>query len=159
MVNPMESLIETFYVAFRNKDAATMISCYHDDVIFQDPAFGELKGEDARAMWTMLCRNAVNLKIQFSGISASVKHGSAHWEAWYTFSKTGNKVHNIVEATFEFKDAKIIKHTDGFNLHKWASQALGWKGWLIGGTNFFKNKIQLQTRSALRDFKEKTKKQ
>ena len=159
MVNPMKSLLETFYVAFQNKEAATMISCYHDDVIFHDPAFGELKGEDAKAMWTMLCRNAIDLKVEFSSISASLKKGSAHWEAWYTFSKTGNTVHNIVEATFEFKDSKIIKHTDTFNLHKWASQALGWKGWLIGGTNFFKNKMQLQTHKALLDFKEKTKKQ
>ena len=28
-----------------------MISCYHDNIIFSDPAFGELKGDDAKAMW------------------------------------------------------------------------------------------------------------
>ena len=137
MINPMKSLIETFYTAFQKKDAATMISCYHDNIIFQDPAFGELNGEDAKAMWRMLCQNATDLRIEFSDISASLKKGSAHWEAWYSFSKTGRKVHNIVEAEFEFKDSKIIKHTDTFNLHKWASQAMGWKGKLLGGTSFF----------------------
>ena len=73
------------------------------------------------------------------------------------FSKTGRKVHNIVNAEFEFKDSKIIKHTDSFNLHKWASQAIGFKGSLLGGTTFFKNKLNLQTRKMLNDFKEKNK--
>jgi hypothetical protein len=152
MINPMKNLIETFYTAFQKRDAKTMISCYHDKIIFRDPAFGELYGETAKAMWRMLCQNAADLRIEFSDISASLKKGSAHWEAWYSFSKTGRKVHNIVEVDFEFKDSKIIKHTDTFNLHKWASQAMGWKGKLLGRTAFFKNKIQQQTNQLLIDF-------
>ena len=157
MINPMKSLIETFYTAFQKKDAATMVSCYHDSIIFNDPAFGELKGEEAKAMWRMLCQNATDLRIEFSGISASLKKGSAHWEAWYTFSKTGRKVHNIVAAEFEFKDSKIIRHADTFNLHKWAAQAMGWKGKLLGGTTFFKNKLHAQTNKMLADFTERSK--
>lgn len=151
----MKSLIETFYTSFQKKDAATMISCYHDDIVFQDPAFGELKGEEAKAMWRMLCGNATDLRVEVSNISASLKKGSAHWEAWYTFSRTGKKVHNIIEAEFEFKNSKIIRHTDTFNLHNWASQAMGWKGRLLGGTRYFKNKLHQQTHKTLLDFIEK----
>lgn len=154
MKSPMKALLEKFYTAFQNKDAETMISCYHDDIIFCDPAFGELNGEDARAMWRMLCRNAFDLKVEFSDINASLKKGSAHWEAWYTFSKTGRRVHNVVSAEFDFKDSKIIKHIDSFNLHKWATQAFGLKGRLLGGTNFFKNKLNQQTNKALKQFRE-----
>jgi ketosteroid isomerase-like protein len=157
MINPMKGLIEKFYKAFQNKDAQTMISCYHEDVVFNDPVFGELKGNDARAMWTMLCRNAEDLRIELSNISASLKKGSAHWEAWYSFSKTGRKVHNVVDANFEFKDSKIIKHADSFNMHKWASQALGFKGWLLGGTNFLKEKIRQQARNSLIEFRSNNK--
>ena len=134
-----------------------MISCYHDNIIFQDPVFGDLNGENARAMWRMLCQNAIDLRIEFSDINASLKKGSVHWEAWYSFSKTGRKVHNVVEAEFQFKDSKIIKHTDTFNLHNWASQAMGWKGKLLGGTAFFKNKMHQQTNKMLVDFREKNK--
>ena len=151
----MKALIETFYTAFQNRDAEGMISCYHPDIIFIDPAFGELKGEEAMAMWRMLCRNADDLRVEFSAITASLKKGSAHWEAWYTFSRTGKKVHNIIEAEFEFKNSKIIKHIDTFNLHKWASQAMGWKGKLFGGTAFFRNKMNRQTHKMLVDFMEK----
>jgi len=155
MINPGKALIEKFYTAFQVRDAETMISCYHNDVVFCDPVFGELKGDDAKAMWRMLCANAKDLKIEFNEISASLMKGSAHWQAWYCFSKTGRKVHNIVEAQFDFKESKIVRHIDSFNLHKWASQALGFKGWLMGGTKFFADKTHSQTQQALLEYKAK----
>jgi len=145
MISPTKSLVETFYTAFQKKDADMMVSCYHENVIFRDPAFGELHGEEAKAMWRMLCQNATDLNIGFSDIRASLRKGNALWEASYTFSKTGRKVHNTVAAEFEFSDYKIIRHTDVFNLHKWAAQALGWKGRLLGGTAFFEKQMQRQT--------------
>ncbi len=51
----MTLIIEKFYTALNNSDGPTMVSCYHDDVVFKDPAFGILKGERAKAMWLMLC--------------------------------------------------------------------------------------------------------
>ncbi len=148
----MKTLIETFYTAFQNCDADTMVSCYHDDVVFEDPAFGKLKGDRAKNMWRMLCKNAKDLKIEFSEIEANTTTGKAHWEAWYSFSQTGRNVHNKIDAQFEFKDGKIIKHIDHFNLHKWASQALGWKGKILGGTSFFRKKLNQQTNTLLNKF-------
>lgn len=142
-------LITTFYTGFSNQDAASMNACYHDSIVFEDPAFGQLKGQDAKDMWSMLCESAQDLKVEFSQIKADGNKGSAHWEAWYTFSQTGRKVHNIIDAEFEFKDGKIIKHTDTFNLHKWAGQALGFKGKLLGGTKFFKKKLNESTNKLL----------
>ena len=150
----MKKLIETFYTALHHSDGSTMISCYHDDIVFEDPAFGILKGERAKAMWLMLCasQNNKEFKVEYSNITANEHKGSAHWEAHYTFSKTGRPVHNIIDATFEFKDGLIIKHTDEFNLHKWAKQAIGVKGIFFGGMQFFKNKLQTQTNAILDKF-------
>ena len=140
--------IQKFYEAFQKKDAEAMVSCYHENVEFSDPAFGNLKGEKAKNMWRMLCQNAKDFELEFSEITDS----SGHWEAHYTFSQTGRSVHNSIDAQFEFQDGKIIKHTDDFNLHKWASQALGFKGWLLGGTSFFKKKLNAQTNRLLSKF-------
>jgi len=147
----MEHIVEKFYTALSNCDGPTMISCYHKDIIFEDPAFGTLKGERAKAMWLMLCesQNGKGFNVEFSAIKANDKSGSAHWEAIYNFSKTGRKVHNKIDAKFEFKDGLIIKHTDKFNLHKWAKQAMGIKGFFFGGMTFFKNKLQSQTNYTL----------
>lgn len=150
----MKQLIEKFYTAFKNLDAETMATCYHDDVIFEDPAFGILRGERARNMWRMLINSqkGKDFKVSFSNITYKEDTGTAHWEAHYIFSQTGGKVHNKIDATFEFKDGKIIKHKDVFNLHKWASRAMGLKGTLLGGTGFFKKKLQAQTNRLLDKF-------
>lgn len=146
----MKDLISDFYHAFHELDAKKMVSYYHKDIIFEDPAFGVLRGKQANAMWQMLCESqkGKDFKVEATNIT----NNSAHWEAYYTFSKTGRKVHNKIDASFEFKDGLIIKHTDSFNLHNWAKQAIGFKGWLIGGTGFFRKKLQSQTNYLLNKF-------
>lgn len=150
----MKQLVQTFYSAFKNLDEETMVNCYHEEVVFEDPAFGILKGNHAKNMWRMLCESqkGKDFKITFSTIQANDLNGSAHWEAYYTFSKTGRKVHNVIEAHFEFKDGKIFKHTDTFNLYKWSKQAFGLTGFLLGWTRFFKNKLNAQTNRLLTKF-------
>lgn len=155
----MKETIEEFYTAFAATDSEGMIACYHKDIHFEDPAFGVLKGEHAGNMWRMLCASQKDKEftVTFSDITYQDGKGSAHWEAQYHFSKTGRKVHNKIDATFEFKDGKISKHIDTFNLHRWASQAMGFKGMLLGGTSFFKKKLHTQTQKALHLFETKQK--
>ncbi len=147
-----KELITKFYTAFSELDSVTMVSCYHDDIEFTDPGFGNLKGERAKAMWRMLCKNAQDFKIEFSKVDATENSGSAHWDASYTFRKTGRPVLNKIDAQFEFKNGKIIKHVDSFNLHNWARQAIGFQGLLLGGTSFFKKKLHQQTNGLLDKF-------
>lgn len=149
-----KELIEKFYTSFAAGDAEGMVSCYHDDIAFEDPAFGPLKGEDPKKMWRMLLKNNKgNMKITFSNVHADAHTGGADWVAEYTFSQTGRHVVNRVSASFEFKDGKIIKHTDRFNAWKWASQALGTSGKLLGWSSFMKNKIRLRTKNLLANYK------
>jgi len=98
----------------------------------------------------MLLKNSKgDLKISFSDVSADEKSGAAKWVAAYTFSKTGRRVINKISATFEFKDGKINRHYDRFDLWKWSRQALGLPGYLLGWSAFMKNKINKQTKSLL----------
>lgn len=152
----MENVIEKFYTAFKNLDAEKMVIHYHDDIVFEDPAFGVLKGEHAKNMWRMLCssQNGKDFKINTSKINCDANKGSVHWEAHYTFSKTGRNVHNKIDAEFELKDGKIIRHVDRFDLHEWSKQALGFKGALLGWSSFFKKKLNLQTNQLLSKFEQ-----
>jgi len=153
----MNALIESFYQSFVNLDAEGMAACYHKEIIFEDPAFGILKGEKAANMWRMLCESqkGKDFRVVFSNIEADERNGNAHWEAFYTFSKTGRKVHNIIKAEFEFRDGKIIKHIDSFDLYQWSKQALGVSGFLIGWSAYFKGKLQAQTKKLLAKFEER----
>ncbi len=46
----MKEQIELFYSAFDNLDAEKLVAQYHEDIIFEDPAFGVLKGDRAKNM-------------------------------------------------------------------------------------------------------------
>lgn len=151
-MNPHHQLIETFYTAFARKDFKTMTDCYHNEVEFEDPAFGKLKGLEASKMWEMLLTRSKDLQIIFSNIQVNDQQGSANWVATYTFSRTGNKVVNNIQAAFEFKDGKIIKHTDRFDLSKWFVSAFGWKGYLFSALPFLKTKFKNQAKQTLTNF-------
>ncbi len=154
----MKAIIEAFYTAFTNMDAEKMVSYYHDDIVFEDPAFGVLKGEHAKNMWRMLIASQKGKKflVRASDFRYANHKGFAHWEAQYKFSQTGRQVHNIIEAAFEFENGKIIKHTDSFDLHRWAKQAVGFKGYLLGRTAFFKKKLQEQAGRLLMKYEERS---
>jgi ketosteroid isomerase-like protein len=103
--------IETFYRAFQMRDGETMARAYADNAHFEDAVF-KLNGARIGSMWKMLCSNGQDLKIEFSNITATADKGQATWVAEYTFSVTGRRVTNRINAFFEFKDGQIISHHD-----------------------------------------------
>ncbi len=148
-----EQLIRQFYESFARSDAAGMIACYHDDVEFSDPAFGLLKAADAKNMWKMLIeRGKGNIKIEHKNVIADDKKGSADWTADYLFSKTNRQVFNEIHAEFEFKDGKIYRHHDMFDIWKWSKQALGLPGMLLGWSSFLQNKIRQNAKDSLCEY-------
>jgi len=147
-----QTLIETFYKAFQKRDAEGMCACYHPEVEFSDPAFTGLKGGEAKAMWRMLCARGKDLTLEFSDVHADDKTGRAHWEARYTFSGSGRLVHNIIDAAFTFKDGKIIKHQDTFDLWRWTRRALGAPGIFLGWSPIIKNAVRKKARAGLADY-------
>ena len=151
-----EEVISRFYSAFQKLDYKTMNDCYSEDIVFNDPVFGLLKGEEAKYMWEMLCTNARDFSLTFSNIqSIDEEYATCNWVARYTFSKTGNKVVNKIKAFMKLKDGKIIEHSDAFKLSTWIAQALGWKGVLFGWMGWMKRKVQKGARKNLVNFIEK----
>jgi len=151
-----EEIIARFYNAFQKLDYRGMNACYSEDIVFSDPAFGLLEGEEVRYMWEMLCTNAKDFSLTWSDIEMlDDEYGTCKWIAKYTFSKTGRKVVNRAKAYMRLKDGKIIEHSDAFKLSKWAAQALGWKGEFFGWMNWFKKRITNNARKSLIQFIER----
>ena len=151
-MHPNEKLIEVFYTAFQKRDAQTMKNCYDADAEFSDPVFRGLKGKQVPAMWQMLCERGKDLSIEFNIIHADDHVGKAHWMATYTFSGSGRKVHNKIDASFEFQNGKILCHRDHFDLWKWTRMALGFKGMLLGWTPLVQNAVRKQALLSLNKF-------
>ena len=143
--------IARFYAAFAKLDGVAMQACYAPDAVFDDEAFS-LKGRaEIGAMWRMLCdatqaKGADVWRLEVRDIS---DHG-AHWEAHYRFSATGRRVHNTIDAQIECgPDGLIRRHRDRFNFWRWARQALGAPGLLLGWTPFLRAKVRAQAAANL----------
>jgi len=143
--------IETLYRAMQRRDGAAMTACYAPDARFRDPVF-DLQGADVGRMWRMLCERGKDLRLEFSAVQGADGRGSADWQAWYSFSKTGRSVHNIIHAEFEFRDGLIASHVDDFDFWRWSRQALGPAGLLLGWTPQLRGKVRAEAARGLEKY-------
>src|SRR5690554_6380111 len=150
-----ETLLRNFYGAFASDIAPTMAARYHDEATFSDAVFRNLDASQVRAMWRMLNALGKDLRVEFSQLKADRERGSVHWDAYYTFSPTGKKVHNSIDATFEFRDGLILKHTDTFSLRRWSKQALGLTGLAMGWNPLLRAVVRKQAAKSLAQWQAK----
>jgi ketosteroid isomerase-like protein len=152
-VSGNDDVIVRFYEAFAARDGDKMAACYADDARFSDPVFQGLTGKEPGQMWRMLTSNPdSDLKVELLDHAADGDTGTAHWQATYTFPDTGRKVLNDVQASLHFENGKIADHVDKFDFHKWAGQALGLPGKLLGGTPIIKGATRRKARARLDKF-------
>lgn len=148
-----EQLIHRFYESFQKRDYKGMQECYHEEAVFNDEAFSNLNSKEVKAMWEMFCSNPANeMEVAYSNIVAKGDTVSANWNARYLFTLTGRRVHNHIEASFTFKDSKILTHTDRFNFPKWAQMVFGLKGLLIAYVSPVRNTFKKKVRATLDKF-------
>ena len=142
-------LIARFYGALGRRDATAMAACYAPDATFTDPVFGTLDAAGAAAMWRMLCARGRDLRVEASGIEADEAAGRAHWRATYSYGPTARPVVNEVDAAFRFRRGLIVEHVDGFDLKRWATQALGLSGRVLGLTPLLGPMVRKQAAASL----------
>ena len=106
-------------------------------------------------MWRMLCARGKDLHVIASGIEADDAVGHAHWVATYSYSATGRRVENRIDAAFAFRDGLIARHDDRFDLWRWARQALGAPGWALGWAPPMQRAIRTQAAKALASWRER----
>ncbi|MCU0357894.1 MAG: nuclear transport factor 2 family protein [Cyclobacteriaceae bacterium] len=157
--NDNSRIIRNLYTCFQQLDADGMKSCYHDQAQFTDPVFPFLSGDKIGFMWMMLVqtlqKNPGDWKLVFTDVQATAHEGSCTWEATYTFTLTGRRVHNCIRAQFQFQDGKIIRHTDQFDFYRWSRMAFGITGTLLGWMSWFQKKVQRISAHRLAAFQSK----
>jgi hypothetical protein len=129
-----------------------MAACYTPDANFSDPVFPGLKGSEPGSMWRMLTGRADDLSVKLVEHDAEDETGTAHWLASYTFTQTGKHVDNDVLATFLFRDGLIADHRDEFSFYRWARQALGPTGLLLGWAPPLQASVRGRARKGLDEF-------
>ena len=146
-----DATIQALYAALDRHDGDAAAACYTDDAVFEDPAFGRLTGGAVKDMWRMLAERSADLSVKLGdhGVAADSRTGWAHWSATYTFTDTGRKVLNEIDARYTFAGGLIAEQIDSFPLRRWGAQALGAKGAVLGLTPLLSRGVQKQARANL----------
>lgn len=146
-----EETIQALYGAIGRRDGEAAAACYTDDAVFEDPAFGRLEGGAVKDMWRMLTERSEDLAVVLGehGAAPDGRTGWAHWSATYTFTTTGRRVQNEIDARFTFTGGLISEQVDSFPLRRWGAQALGPKGAVLGLTPLLGRGVRKQARSNL----------
>ncbi|HRK56105.1 MAG TPA: nuclear transport factor 2 family protein [Burkholderiaceae bacterium] len=147
-----QSVVQRFYTALAAHDWRTANACYADDAVFGDEVFTHLNAQQVRAMWQMLLTRGKDLKVDYALLSQSPETARVRWTATYTFSQTGRKVVNVIDSTLVLRDGQIVRQHDVFNFPRWARQALGPVGLLLGWTDWLKRKVQKKAMASLEAF-------
>ena len=100
----------------------------------------------------MLTSAPGELRIELLEHEAGARSGSGHWRAHYTFSQTGRPVVNDIHASFRFEDGLIADHRDEFSFHRWARQALGPVGLLLGWTPLLRSAVRRRAAARLAEY-------
>ena len=125
-----DETLRKLYEALAARDGDSMAASYAPEATFEDPVF-RLAGNDVGDMWRMLTERGKDLRVQYQILDDA----HAEWTADYTFQ--GHPVHNEIRSAFEFDaDGRIARQVDTFDFPRWAAQALGWKGRLLGRFGF-----------------------
>jgi hypothetical protein len=146
------ALVERFYAAFDRCDHRTMAASYAPTARFSDPVFQDLAGPRIGIMWRMLCERATDLRVECGAVRMEGGMARVEWQAWYTHSATGRRVHNRIAAAFSLEQGLISRHDDVFDLYRWARQALGLKGLALGWTPPVQRAIRRQASRSLDAF-------
>ncbi|HVK74931.1 MAG TPA: nuclear transport factor 2 family protein [Kofleriaceae bacterium] len=149
-------VVERLYRAFAARDGEGMAACYADHATFGDPVFPELDGRGVRDMWRMLTGRSTDLEVTLDALDVDGARATARWTARYTFTATGRRVTNRVTSDLTVDGGRITRQRDDFDFGRWARQAFGVAGVLLGWTPPFKGKVRRTAAANLAAFQRKT---
>ena len=148
--------IERLYAAMDRHDGEAMAACYAPGATFTDPVFVGLSDGEPQDMWRMLVGRSRDMTVELVEQGADGEEwGTARWIARYTFGQTGRPVVNDVRSEFKFDPAGlIVRQRDEFDFWRWARQALGKTGLLLGWTPVLKHSVRDKARAGLAAFRD-----
>ena len=124
-----------FYGALARRDGDTMAALYAPSARFEDPVF-RLEGDDIGRMWKGLLHRARDFEVSYTIVDAGAGTGIVQVSARYLFGGR-RPVLNLIRSTTQWKDGRIVEHRDEFDFARWASQAMGLTGKLLGRFEWF----------------------
>ena len=140
------AVLTHLYDALARRDGAAMAALYAPDASFEDPVF-RLHGRQIGAMWIELTRRAKDFGISYTITQADSGRGTVESTARYRFGT--HPVVNRILSEIEIEDGRIVRQRDRFDFPRWAAQALGLPGRLLGRFSWFQKAVSRRAMRSL----------
>jgi hypothetical protein len=128
-----------FYDSMARRDGEAMALTYAPAATFEDPVF-RLTGPDIGKMWIGLMRRAREFSIAYTIAQAGRGWGTVELTARYLYGGR-RPVTNVILSELKLEGGLIVQHVDQFDFPRWAAQALGAPGRLLGRFEFFRRAV------------------
>jgi hypothetical protein len=128
-----------FYDSMARRDGEAMALMYAPTATFEDPVF-RLTGPDIGKMWIGLMRRAREFSIAYTIAQAGRGWGTVELSAGYLYAGR-RPVTNVILSELKLEGGRIVQHVDQFDFPRWAAQALGAPGRLLGRFEFFRRAV------------------
>lgn len=129
-MHPHEALVRRFFERLAARDAPGAAACYHADIFYSDPLFPRLRGAAAGELWRMRLEALESLEIRLEEAQGDADGAHAVWSLLY--AQGPRTVAVRVRSMFGFRDGRISRHDDHFSFWRWAAQAYGARGAMLG---------------------------
>ncbi|MCA1582574.1 MAG: nuclear transport factor 2 family protein [Acidobacteria bacterium] len=134
-----KAVLTAFFDALARRDGEAVAAFYAPGARFEDEIF-KLEGADVGKMWAALLRGSKTLEVSYTIARAGAGSGTVEWTARYVYPG-GGPVVNVILSELELAEGKILRQTDRFDFPRWAAQALGPAGRLLGGFAWFRRAV------------------
>ncbi|MDQ2870776.1 MAG: nuclear transport factor 2 family protein [Acidobacteriota bacterium] len=134
-----KAVLTAFFDALARRDGDAVAALYAPDARFEDEIF-RLDGADVPKMWRALLHGSKTLEVSYTIARAGSGSGTVEWTARYTYPG-GGPVVNVILSELDLAGGTIVRQRDRFDFPRWAAQALGRPGRLLGGFEWFRRAV------------------
>lgn len=148
-----KEVVEDFFRGFDDLDAERMISCLADDIVYNDPIYGILNGEDVRSLWKMRCKDLSGLSLEIIEFKElDHEYATCKWRSSFFSKSAARQVDMVVTSFMKLRNGKIAEHSDAYKLSDWLAKAYGVTGVFLGWTGWMKKREQKKFHGLLEKF-------
>jgi hypothetical protein len=145
-------LVTAFFKAIETGDASKIVSLFDDFAIVNDPVIGELRGQQAKHVYSFLAINIHSVKIDLTFSYIDPFRASIKWQVISTLKSTKRRVHCTGLMNMEFMDKKIHRISNDHSLLRLLGSIKGKQGFLLGLLPFYRKRFRAKLIHGVEDY-------
>jgi hypothetical protein len=148
----LPQVLHRYQQAFSQGSIESIKRCYASDVIYFDPLYGYLHGDQVGYMWASKFAEFATYTISTGELA---DQGDGYYNMKYDIAYTSRSQMSIkmaVQCFFKIDDERIVEQSEAFSVHELLRQERGLIGHLMGWNRMMQQSRKNKARRMLLNF-------